>query len=373
MTASISDADRLYLRQALDLARQSVGLSNPNPAVGCVLIGSDGRLLGQGRTQAVGGPHAEVMALRDARDAQGATAYVTLEPCSHTGRTGPCCEALAQAGVRRVVAALTDPNPQVAGRGLQRLREAGVLVDLLPAGDPLAFEARDINIGFFSRMVRQTPWLRMKTAVSLDGKTALPDGQSQWITSEAARADGHAWRAQACAVLSGMGTVRKDNPRLDVRLAHATRQPHLVIVDSRLETPLDAALWAPQRRVFVYCAVQAPERQAAMEALGATVVCLPNPQGKVDLRAMLRDLAAKEINTVHAEAGHLLNGSLLAAGLVDELLVYMAPKLLGEGPGMAPFGPLASLADALPLDFRTVERIGPDLRLIARIAGSDRF
>ena len=272
-----------------------------------------------------------------------------------------------------MVATHIDPNPVVAGRGLQRLRDAGVAVDLPDASHPLAVQARELNLGFFSRMQRKTPWLRMKAAMSLDGKTALPNGVSQWITSDAARADGHAWRAQACAVLTGMGTVRKDNPRLDVRDAATTRQPHLVIVDSRLETPLDAALWTPERRVFIYAAVPHPERQAALQARGASVIYLANAEGKVDLRAMLHDLAAKEINTVHAEAGHLLNGSLLAAGLVDELLVYLAPKLLGDGPGMAPFGPLTTLADALALDFRSVERIGPDLRVIARLAGRDAF
>ena len=374
---SPSAADHAFLSQALDQALAAGHSTSPNPAVGCMLVADDGTVLGQGHTQPVGGPHGEVMALRQAAErghsVHGATAYVTLEPCSHHGRTGPCCDALAAAGVRRVVATHTDPNPLVAGRGLLRLRDAGVAVDLLDPTHPLAVQARELNLGFFSRMVRKTPWLRMKAAVSLDGKTALPNGVSQWITGPEARADGHAWRAQACAVLTGIGTVLQDNPRLDVRDAAATRQPHLVIVDSRLETPLDAALWTPQRKVFIYAAAGHPERNAALQARGASVVHLPNSDGKVDLRAMLHDLAAKEVNTVHAEAGHKLNGSLLAAGLVDELLVYVAPKLLGDGPGMAPLGAITSLDAALALDFRSVERVGPDLRIVARLVGRDPF
>jgi diaminohydroxyphosphoribosylaminopyrimidine deaminase / 5-amino-6-(5-phosphoribosylamino)uracil reductase len=363
-----------FMQQALALARKAVGLSEPNPRVGCVIVARDGReVLGQGHTQRAGEAHAEIMALRDAagksHSVAGATAYVTLEPCAHHGRTGPCCDALSAAGIGKIVAALPDPNPLVGGQGLARLRAAGVQVEVGPG----AAESRELNIGFFSRMVRGTPWLRMKIAASLDGKTALDNGASQWITSEAARADGHAWRARAGAVLTGIGTLLEDNPRLDVRLAPVERQPDAVVVDSRLETPPQARIFAAGRRVFIYAAVQDPQRQAALEARGATVVCLPGPGGKVDLAAMLRDLAQREINELHVEAGHKLNGSLIREGLVDELLVYLAPKLVGQGRQMAHFGPLADLAEVVAFEFLSSDRVGPDLRLVARIPGRDRF
>jgi diaminohydroxyphosphoribosylaminopyrimidine deaminase / 5-amino-6-(5-phosphoribosylamino)uracil reductase len=363
-----------FMQQALALARRAVGLSEPNPRVGCVIVTADKRqVLGEGHTQAAGQAHAEIMALRDAAargySVAGATAYVTLEPCAHQGRTGPCCDALAAAGIAKVVAALPDPNPLVGGQGFERLRAGGVEI----VTGPGATEARELNIGFFSRMARRTPWLRMKIAASLDGKTALDNGASQWITSEAARADGHAWRARAGAVLTGIGTLLEDNPRLDVRLAPATRQPDAVVVDSRLETPLGANIFIPGRRLFIYAAAQDRERQAALEARGAVVIHLPGPGGKVDLAAMLRDLAAREINEVHVEAGQKLNGSLIREGLVDELLVYLAPKLVGQGRQMAHFGPLAELAGAVAFEFLSSERVGPDLRLVARIPGRDRF
>jgi len=363
-----------FMQQALALARQAVGLSEPNPRVGCVLVSADGqRVLGQGHTQPAGQAHAEVMALRDAaargEPVGGATAYVTLEPCSHQGRTGPCCDALLAAGVGRVVAALPDPNPLVAGRGFARLRAGGVPVTVGPG----AAESRELNIGFFSRMLRGVPWVRMKIAASLDGRTALDNGASQWITSGEARADGHAWRARAGAVLTGIGTVREDDPRLDVRAVAAARQPDVVVVDSRLETPVAARLFQPGRRLFIYAAQADAQRQAALAARGAEVVLLPGPGSKVDLAAMLRDLAAREVNELHVEAGHKLNGSLLREGLVDELLVYLAPRLIGLGREMASFGPLQDLAAAVALEFTSAERVGPDLRVLARVAGRDRF
>ncbi|HZY19502.1 MAG TPA: bifunctional diaminohydroxyphosphoribosylaminopyrimidine deaminase/5-amino-6-(5-phosphoribosylamino)uracil reductase RibD [Ramlibacter sp.] len=367
------NADPTFVQQALALARQAVGLSEPNPRVGCVLVGRDGQLLGQGHTQQAGGPHAEIMALSDAaalgHDVRGATAYVTLEPCSHQGRTGPCCDALVAAGIARVVASSQDPNPLVGGRGFERMRAAGIEVEVGPG----EAETRALNIGFFSRMLRGTPWVRLKIAASLDGKTALDDGRSQWITGEAARADGHAWRARATAVLTGIGTVLQDDPRLDVRLAPAARQPILVLVDSRLELPADARLFLPGRRLWIYCAAPDSPRRVELEARGAEVIALPGPGGKVDLAAMLRDLARREVNELHVEAGFKLNGSLVREGLVDEFLVYLAPKLLGQGQGMASFGPLAALADALPLEFETLDRVGPDLRLVARVQGRSRF
>jgi diaminohydroxyphosphoribosylaminopyrimidine deaminase/5-amino-6-(5-phosphoribosylamino)uracil reductase len=234
---------------------------------------------------------------------------------------------------------------------------------------PGAQESRALNIGFFSRMVRGTPWVRMKVAASLDGLTALPDGSSQWITSEAARADGHAWRARAGAVLTGIGTVLEDNPRLDVRLVPTPRQPGLVVVDSRLQTPLDAALFQPGRPVLIYAAEDKPETIGALRERGAEVVLLPGPGGKVDLAALLADLGRREVNELHVEAGYKLNGSLVREGLVDEFLVYLAPKLLGQGQGLANFGPPASLDQALELEFTSMERVGADLRLLATVKG----
>ena len=361
------------MRDALALAQQAKFSSSPNPAVGCVLIDSAGAVLGQGHTQHTGGAHAEIMALRDAaakgNPVAGCTAYVTLEPCSHYGRTGPCCDALIAAGIKKVVASIADPNPQVAGQGFERLRAAGIEVEVGSG----AAESRELNIGFFSRMVRKTPWVRMKIAASLDGQTALLNGQSQWITSEAARADGHAWRARSCAVLTGIGTVMSDNPKLDVRLVQTSRQPHAVIIDSKLDIPLDAHILIAGRARFIYASVQNDAKKAALEAFGVTVIYLPDETGKVDLAAMLRDLAMREVNELLVEAGHKLNGSLIRAGLVDEFLVYLAPKLLGNGQGMASFGPLQHLSEATPLQFLSADMLGDDLRIRARVAGRDQF
>ena len=365
------------IRQALGLATQALFLSNPNPRVGCVITSRTGEIVGKGSTQRAGGPHAEIMALRDAQargqDLQGATAYVTLEPCSHHGRTGPCCDALIAAGITRVVASLADPNPLVSGQGFARLRAAGIEVSV---GEG-AQESFELNIGFFSRMVRKTPWVRMKMAASLDGTTALPNGESQWITSSAARADGHAWRARACAVLTGIGTVLEDNPRLDVRDVATPRQPHVVVVDSQLQTPPDARLLIAGRACYIYCA--APNdtafqaRKQALESQGAVVVELPNAHNKVDLSAMLADLASRGVNELHVEAGSKLNGSFIREGLVDEMLVYLAPCMLGEGLAMAHFGPLTQLDQGLSMDFKSVEKIGPDVRILARVKGRDNF
>lgn len=369
--------DVVAMRRALDQAEQALGLSDPNPRVGCVLVNLLGEEIGKGHTQRTGGPHAEIMALRDAQSrghpTSGSSAYVTLEPCAHFGRTGPCCEALIAAGVRRVVAAISDPNPQVGGRGFARLRAAGIEVEIGPGAN----ESRELNIGFFSRMLRQTPWVRLKIAASLDGKIALNNGVSQWITSELARADGHAWRARAGAILTGIGTVRDDNPRLDVRLGDKQRdgqlQPAVVVVDSRLETPLDANLFIGERPVYIYAAERNPEKEAALTARRATVVYTPGTEGRVDLKAMLRDLARHQVNELHVEAGKNLNGALLREGLVDELLVYLAPKMLGQGHDMAMLGPLTALDKAVQLEFKSSASIGPDLRIVSRIAGRDRF
>ena len=367
--------------QALGLAELSLFSTSPNPRVGCIIADPKGNILGQGHTQHAGGPHAEIMALRDATakglSVIGATAWVTLEPCSHHGRTGPCCDALIAAGITKLVATNTDPNPLVSGQGFTRLRAAGIEVEVLPIEHPLAIASRELNIGFFSRMVRKKPWVRMKIAASLDGQTALNNGASQWITSAAARTDGHTWRARACAVLTGIGTVLADDPVLNVRLVDTPRQPNMVVVDSQLETPLDAALFTAGRTCYIYAAVPNDAKKLALEARGATVIYLPGQepgsQHKVDLNAMLLDLAKRDINELHLEAGHKLNGSFVREGLVDEFLIYLAPKLLGLGQGMLNFGPLTHLEDGIKLNFQSVERVGSDLRLVARPPGRDQF
>ncbi|MDI4631510.1 bifunctional diaminohydroxyphosphoribosylaminopyrimidine deaminase/5-amino-6-(5-phosphoribosylamino)uracil reductase RibD [Pelomonas sp. V22] len=360
------------MRRALELAHSAIGLSDPNPRVGCVIVDASGRLLGQGHTQAAGQAHAEVMALRDAaargHEVTGATAHVTLEPCSHHGRTPPCCDALIAAGVKRVVAVCVDPNPAVAGQGLARLRAAGIQAELGPLGE-LGDQARELNIGFFSRMLRGQPYVRMKVAASLDGRTALPDGRSQWITAEAARRDGHAFRKRAGAVLTGIGTVLDDDPRLDVRLVETALQPLRVVIDSRLQTPATARLLQPPGQVLIYAAEVDKVKAAALRAQGAEIACLPNAAGKVDLAAVLADLGRRGINELHAEAGHKLNGSLIREGLVDELLLYLAPKLVGLGREIASFGPLENLDQAVQLDWLDSTAVGADLRLRARPSG----
>lgn len=364
--------DTRFMRKALALARQAQWICPPNPAVGCVIVLNDGQVVGA-HTQATGQAHAEAQALQilAARGltARGATVYVTLEPCAHHGRTPPCADALVQAGVARVVVAIQDPNPLVAGRGIERLRAAGIPVEL----GLLAEEAREVNLGFFSRMQRGRPWVRLKVAASLDGRTALDDGRSQWITSAAARADGHAWRARAGAVLTGIGTVLEDDPRLDVREVDTPRQPLRVIVDSRLETPPSARILPPPGSVLIYHAQDHPARCAALAAAGAELVCRPGAGGKVDLGAMLADLAQRGINELHVEAGHKLNGSFVREDRVDEYLVYLAPKLIGQGREMMRFGPIERLDDAPALEFLEVQQVGPDLRLRARPPGRDRF
>lgn len=387
--------------RTLALAHLGVGLTEPNPRVGCLLVAADGRtVLGEGHTQEAGGPHAEIMALRAAASAghevRGATAWVTLEPCAHHGRTPPCCDALVRAGVGRVVVALRDPFEHVDGRGIQRLREAGVEVQVAgefsadfaaaharahpqdSQGLAWAEAARELNIGFLSRVLRHRPWVRMKIAASLDGQTALANGGSQWITGEAARTDGHAWRRRAGAVLTGIGTVRDDDPRLDVRLVPTPRQPLRVVIDSRLEIDLAARILPAPGPALVYANAEAAASARAQALTTAhpqvTVVAAPaDERGKTELAAVLADLAQRGVNELHVEAGHQLNGSLLRAGLVDEVLVYLAPKLLGPGRGMAALGPLENLADALQLEFMECTPVGADLRLRARPPGRAAF
>ncbi len=307
-----------------------------------------------------------MVALREAAaaglDLAGATVWVTLGPCAHHGRTPPCCDALVAAGVRRVVVATGDPFPRVAGAGIARLRAAGIAVEMADA--PTARAAQWQNIGFFSRVLRRRPWVRLKAAVSLDGRLALANGASRWITGTEARTDGHAWRRRAGAVLSGIGTVLADDPRLDVRLVPTERQPARVIVDSALRLPPAARLLAPPGRVIVATCVAASDARAgALAAAGAEVVTLGS--GRVDLARLLELLAETGINELHVEAGATLNGALLGAGLVDELLVYQAPRLLGGGPALADFGPLQAVDEARPWTLLDCERVGNDLRLRA--------
>ena len=372
LPSGLSGADEARLAEALALAHGAIGLSEPNPRVGCIVVATDGRTIGRGHTQVAGGAHAEVAALADARAAgeddalRGATAFVTLEPCAHHGRTPPCCNALIAAGIARAVVAVADPNPLVAGRGIERLRAAGIAIDVADPASAIADAARELNVGFFARMQRGTPWLRLKVAISLDGRTALPDGSSQWITGEAARRDGHAWRKRAGAVLTGVGTVRDDDPRLDVRHVDTARQPLRVVVDSKLAVAPAARILQPPGAALVYAAVPDAVRIDALRARGVEVMLVPNADAKVDLAALLADLGARGINELHVEAGAKLNASFARAGLVDEWLVYVAPKLLGDGRGLAALGTLASLDDALRLRFHDVALVGDDLRLLLR-------
>ncbi len=361
---SFSAVDHGMMARALQLAERGLWTTSPNPRVGCVLL-RDGEIVGEGWHEKAGEPHAEVHALRAAGDlARGATAYVTLEPCSHHGRTPPCAEALIAAGVSRVVAAMTDPNPLVAGQGMAMLGAAGIET----ACGLMESEARELNIGFVSRMTRGRPWLRLKVAASLDGKTALNNGVSQWITGPQARQDGHRWRARACAILTGIGTVRDDDPQLNVRAVETSRQPLRVVVDSKLETPLTARI-LQGGPVLVAAAVDDEKRANLLRAAGAEVVVLPNAAGKVELKDLLEELGRRGINEVHAEAGFKLNGSLLREGLVDELLLYLAPCLIGhEASGMFNLPELTTLDDKLRLKIRDLRQVGADIRVLARLA-----
>ena len=425
-----SEQDLTWMRLALAQAQEALYLTSPNPRVGCVIVSADGSLLGKGHTQKVGFSHAEVMALKDLESrglsAKGASVYVTLEPCSHTGRTPPCCDALIQAQVAKVFVSLLDPNPLVAGQGVARLKAHGIEVQV----GLLGLEAQEMNIGFFQRMNFKRPWFWSKIASSLDGQTALENGVSQWITSADARQDGHHWRARSCAILTGIGTLLQDQPRLDVRGITTPRQPKLVVVDSQLQFPLNAQVLDVDREVIIYCALvidpsshqithiphpvqgtspgesqntlspfnthpqwDATQRmqalQTKLDALrlrGVHVVGQSNsvvPQlgpktppttpptrplaRKVDLCFMARDLGLREINEVHIEAGARLNGAMLEAQLIDELLIYLAPKWLGPGRPMSVMPALSDLHQALELEWQSVDPVGVDLRIRARI------
>ncbi len=356
-------ADHEYMARALQLAQRGLYTTTPNPRVGCVIV-RDGVVVGEGWHERAGAPHAEIHALAAAGDrARGATAYVSLEPCHHHGRTPPCDEALIAAGVARVEAAMHDPDPRTAGLGLERIKQAGVAT----ATGVLENEARELNIGFVSRLTRGRPWVRMKIAASLDGKTALLNGKSRWITGEAARSDGHHWRARACAVLTGIGTVRDDDPQLTVRAVDTTRQPRRVVIDSRLETPLTARILAGGG-VLIACAVEDKTKIVQLQNQGAEVIVMPNPAGKVELPALMQELGRREINELHVEAGCKLNGSLINEGCVDELLLYFAPCLIGDrARGMAELPELADLGGRRALRIGETRMVGSDLRILARL------
>ncbi|HEX8987383.1 MAG TPA: bifunctional diaminohydroxyphosphoribosylaminopyrimidine deaminase/5-amino-6-(5-phosphoribosylamino)uracil reductase RibD [Rhodocyclaceae bacterium] len=355
-------ADHRFMAQALGLAAHGLYTTTPNPRVGCVLV-RDGTAVGEGWHEKAGGPHAEVVALREAGErARGATAYVTLEPCSHHGRTPPCADALIAAGVTRVVAAMEDPNPQVAGKGLARLAAAGIAT----SAGLMAAEANELNIGFVSRMTRGRPWLRLKAAISLDGRTALANGKSQWITGPDARRDAHAFRARSCAILTGIGTVRDDDPSLTVREVETPRQPLRVVLDGWLELPPTSRI-LQGGNTLVFCSSEDEARTATLRERGAEVVFLPDGTGRVDLAGMLAELGRRGINEILVEAGARLNGALINAGLVDELLIYQAPILLGDkARGLAVLPELTELASRQQLEVFDSRRVGRDQRLRAR-------
>ncbi len=363
MTSAIfTDDDRRHMARALALAARGLYTTTPNPRDGCVIV-KDGRVNGEGWHERAGGAHAETAALADAHarrhDTRGATLYVTLEPCNHHGRTPPCTDAVLAAGVARVVAAMPDPHAGHGGGG-ERLRGAGVRVELGLLGD----EALALNAGFVSRLARERPWVRTKLAASLDGRTALASGESRWITGSAARADGHTWRARACAILTGVGTVLHDDPQLTVRDVKTARQPLRVIVDRRADTPPVARVLQGEPTLVVTAGTRNPAWPATTQWMA-----LPDGAGRVDLAGVLRMLAAREVNEVHVEAGAKLNGALLQAGLIDELLIYVAPSLLGDpARGMFEFAqPLAALAQRVSLEWRSIDRVGDALRILARV------
>ncbi|MGH8751655.1 MAG: bifunctional diaminohydroxyphosphoribosylaminopyrimidine deaminase/5-amino-6-(5-phosphoribosylamino)uracil reductase RibD [Burkholderiales bacterium] len=357
-----STADHQFMAHALRLAEKGLYTTSPNPRVGCVLV-REGKIVGEGWHQQAGQPHAEILALAACKENNyKLTCYVTLEPCSHQGRTGPCTEALIEAGVARVVCAMQDPNPRVNGNGIAQLRAAGISVEC----GLLENEVRELNIGFISRMTRLRPWVRLKIAASLDGKTALNNGSSQWMTGEAARRDGHHWRARSCAVLTGIGTVREDDPRLNVRQVQTSRQPLRVVVDSRLEIS-PAARILQGGKVLIFCALDDEKRAARLREQGVRVIALPNTGGKVELALMMQELAKQEINEILVEGGFKLNGSLLKAGLVDELLIYLAPHLIGDNArGMFNLPELSDLAGKRQLLIHDMRKVGEDLRVSAR-------
>ena len=356
-------SDSQWMARALQLAERGRYSTSPNPRVGCVLV-KNGAVIGEGWHVRAGEPHAEALALcAAAGTAHGATAYVTLEPCSHHGRTPPCADALIAAGVARVVVAMQDPNPLVAGQGIARLLAAGIAVEC----GLMETAARELNIGFDARMTRGMPWVRSKIAASLDGRTALANGVSKWITGEAARRDVQLWRATSCAILTGIGTVLADDPQLDVREVQTERQPLRVVLDSALRVSPGARM-LQSGKTLIYTLSTDEKKRTSLQNAGAEIVVMQGADAQVDLRGVMRDLAQRGINEVLVEAGRTLNGALLKAGLVDELVLYLAPQLLGDAArGIADLGELTQLGQRVPLAWQDVRHVGKDLRITARV------
>lgn len=363
MAYSFSEIDHAYMQQALDLASQGMNTTTPNPRVGCVLVASDGAVIGTGFHRQAGGPHAEIHALNEAGSmARGATAYVTLEPCSHHGKTPPCCEALIVAGVARVIYGMEDPNPKVAGRGLERLRRANIDV----CGPLLQAQAMALNVGFIKRMRKGLPFVRIKLAMSLDGRTAMANGESKWITGSAARLDVQKLRARSCAIVTGLGTVNTDDPAMTVRLSDNDRQPMRVIIDSKDQSSKQAAIFHQAGRTIVACV-----HSLSMNAIDKEYWCLPEKNGRVSLHHLLLKLADEECNEVLVEAGPTLAGAFVSAGLVDEIIVYMAPKLMGSTAKPLFDLPINTMQKAVSLDIHDVTRIGDDWRITSVPVVSD--
>jgi len=360
MTDSHSVSDALYMAKALSLAKKGLYTTSPNPRVGCVLV-KDDYIIAEGWHVVAGGGHAEVQALKQTSEAAGATAYVTLEPCSHYGKTPPCCDALIQAGIKRVVVAMEDPNPLVAGQGLKKLREAGIEV----VCNVLALEAEKLNQGFLKRMRTGRPWLRSKLAMSLDGRTALENGESKWITSPQAREDVQHYRAQSCAILTGINTVLADDPGLNVRLLESpVVQPIRVVLDSQLKMPVTAKMATLAGQTWVLTCSDDVHKKKRLEQTGFKVFQLPENNGQVDLPAVLDFLGQQQLNEVLVEAGAILNGALLSANLVDEWLIYMATCVLGDkGRGLFSLPDLHTMADKKVFSLKEVRQIGVDLKL----------
>jgi diaminohydroxyphosphoribosylaminopyrimidine deaminase/5-amino-6-(5-phosphoribosylamino)uracil reductase len=357
-----SPADHDFMARVLRLAERGMNTTMPNPRVGCVIV-RDGKIVGEGWHERSGEPHAEVHALRQAGDAaRGADAYVSLEPCSHHGRTPPCAQALIDAGVRRVVAAMPDPNPKVSGSGLQLLQASGIAA----VSGLMEAQARQLNPGFIARMTRGRPWLTLKIAASLDGRTALANGASQWITGPEARSDVQRQRARSCAILTGIGTVLADDPQMTVRELEIGRQPFRVVVDSHLRIPLNARI-LQGGNTMIACIEGVGEKKAQLRAMGVTILELPETDGVICLVTLMRVLAEREINEVLVEAGATLNGALLRCGLADELLLYYAATLLGsDARGMFALPPLTEMAQRIDLDVLSLDRVGQDIRIRAK-------
>ena len=363
MPEAFSAADSEFMAEALRLAARGLYSTDPNPRVGSVVV-KDGAIIGRGFHRKAGEPHAEVLALREAGSAAtGAMVYITLEPCAHHGRTPPCADAIVAAKPARVIAAMTDPNPKVAGRGFEIVKRAGITV----ASGLMEAQARALNPGFISRMSRGRPWVRSKLAMSLDGRTALADGSSKWISGEAAREDVQHWRARSSAVLTGIGTVLKDDPSLNVRMAGEWRQPARVVVDTYLKMPAHAKLLQLPGETYIATTIGDELPQEHLRKAGAKILTLPAKGGQVDLRALLERLAGLECNEVLVEAGPKLNGALLAAGLADELILYMAPHLLGDNAqGLFHLPPLVAMQERRELEITDLRRVGNDVRIILR-------